>query len=181
MYRGSNPTALQSQSMIIQALLALMQEESFAKITVKAICSRAMVSRQTFYSLFDSKEEVIGLHLDKLFEIYRERFLREEQSCTIRSLCDSIVSCLVEQREIVKLIVDNRLDTIAKEKTESYLSQLVALFRTPGREDMDYAIAFMAGALMNVTALAVRRNDFGDGKKISALIEQIITGRYFIL
>ena len=27
MYRGSNPTALQSQSMIIQALLALMQEE----------------------------------------------------------------------------------------------------------------------------------------------------------
>ena len=34
---------------------------------------------------------------------------------------------------------------------------------------------------MNVTALAVRRNDFGDGKKISALIEQIITGRYFIL
>lgn len=56
MYRGSNPTALQSQSMIIQALLALMQEEPFAKITVKAICARAMVSRQTFYSLFDSKE-----------------------------------------------------------------------------------------------------------------------------
>ncbi|MGN0478959.1 MAG: TetR/AcrR family transcriptional regulator [Hominenteromicrobium sp.] len=181
MYQGSNPTALQSQNMIIKALISLMHEVPFSRITIKSICERAMVSRQTFYTLFEGKEEVIGLHLDRLFQDYRDRFLREKQTCTIRSLCNSIVACLVEQKEMIKLIVDNRLDTIAKEKTESYLAQLDSLFHTTEREDKDYAIAFMAGALMNVTVLAVRRNDFGDGQKISKLIEQIITGNYFIL
>lgn len=179
MYQGKNPKALQSQRMIIQALLSLMEEEPFVKITIKSICMRAMVSRQTFYALFDSKEEVIGLHLDKLFEAYKARFLREKQTYTIRSLCNCVASCLVEQKALARQIVDNRLDTIAKERIESYLSQLSELLRFPEREDKDYAIAFLSGALMNVTVLAVRRNDFGDGTKISNLFERIMTGNYF--
>ena len=73
MYQGKNPTALQSQNLITEALLALMEEEPFQKITIKAVCAHAGVSRQTFYSLFENKEEVIGRRLDQLFEEYRKR------------------------------------------------------------------------------------------------------------
>ena len=179
MYRGTNATALQSQKLMIGALLSLMEEEPFAKITIKSICARAMVSRQTFYTLFDSKEEVIGLHLDQLFEAYVARFVQEKRDTSIRSLCEYIAACLVEQKTLVRLIVENRLDVIAKEKTESYLSRLSDLFIRPGQSECDYAIAFLAGALMNVTVLAVRRNDFGDGTKLSNLFERILTGSYF--
>ena len=34
MYQGKNPTALQSQNLITEALLALMEEEPFQKITI---------------------------------------------------------------------------------------------------------------------------------------------------
>ena len=77
MYQGKNPTALQSQNLITEALLALMEEEPFQKITIKAVCAHAGVSRQTFYSLFENKEEVIGRRLDQLFEEYRKRFIEE--------------------------------------------------------------------------------------------------------
>ena len=93
MYQGKNPTALQSQNLITEALLALMEEEPFQKITIKAVCAHAGVSRQTFYSLFENKEEVIGRRLDQLFEEYRKRFIEEKRAYTLRSLCDSIMEC----------------------------------------------------------------------------------------
>ena len=99
MYQGKNPTALQSQNLITEALLALMEEEPFQKITIKAVCAHAGVSRQTFYSLFENKEEVIGRRLDRLFEEYRKRFIAEKRAYTIRSLCDSIMECFVEQEK----------------------------------------------------------------------------------
>lgn len=43
MYQGKNPTALQSQNLITEALLALMEEEPFQKITIKAVCAHAGV------------------------------------------------------------------------------------------------------------------------------------------
>ena len=96
MYQGKNPTALQSQNLITEALLALMEEEPFQKITIKAVCAHAGVSRQTFYSLFENKEEVIERRLDQLFEEYRKRFIEEKRAYTLRSLCDSIMECFVE-------------------------------------------------------------------------------------
>lgn len=41
MYQGKNPTALQSQNLITEALLALMEEEPFQKITIKAVCAHS--------------------------------------------------------------------------------------------------------------------------------------------
>ena len=79
MYQGKNPTALQSQNLITEALLALMEEEPFQKNHDKSpVCAHAGVSRQTFYSLFENKEEVIGRRLDQLFEEYRKRFIEEK-------------------------------------------------------------------------------------------------------
>ena len=106
MYQGKNPTALQSQNLITEALLALMEEEPFQKITIKAVCAHAGVSRQTFYSLFENKEEVIGRRLDQLFEEYRKRFIEEKRAYTIRSLCDSIMECFVEQKTEECFLVD---------------------------------------------------------------------------
>jgi AcrR family transcriptional regulator len=54
MYEGCNKTALTSQSAIAEALLNLMKEKPYSKISVSEICKRAGVSRQTFYTLFES-------------------------------------------------------------------------------------------------------------------------------
>lgn len=179
MYRGNNPTALQSQKMIIDALLKLMEKKEFSKINIKELCSGAMVSRQTFYSLFDSKEEVIGLHLDTLFDTYIRRFVQTKNNFTVRQLCDSTITYLIENKKLLQIMVKSDLDYLVKAKMESYLSNLNSLLKTAKRENMDYAIAFLTGALMSVISLAVKNDDLEDKEKISGLIEEIITGKYF--
>ena len=60
MYEGCNKTAVSSQLAIADALLSLMREKPYAKISVSELCKRAQVSRQTFYTLFESKDNVIS-------------------------------------------------------------------------------------------------------------------------
>lgn len=59
MYQGSNKTACASQRQFAEALLELMAEQPFDQLTVSAICKRAGISRATFYTLFQSKENVV--------------------------------------------------------------------------------------------------------------------------
>ena len=65
MYRGRNKTALESQRQIANALLALLEHESYASISVSAVCHQADISRQTFYSLFQSMDNVVTYALQQ--------------------------------------------------------------------------------------------------------------------
>ena len=59
MYCGTNKTALQSQKQIAEAMMALLGEKPFSQITVSELCKAAGISRQTFYTLFTSRENVM--------------------------------------------------------------------------------------------------------------------------
>ena len=59
MYCGTNKTALQSQRQIAEAMMALIQQKPYAQITVSELCKAAGISRQTFYTLFTSRENVM--------------------------------------------------------------------------------------------------------------------------
>ena len=67
MYCGSNPTARLSQRQLAQAMFRLLEAKPFSAITVSELCRAAAVSRQTFYSLFDSKESVITYTLTEYY------------------------------------------------------------------------------------------------------------------
>ena len=184
MYQGKNPTALQSQNLTHQSnyFSTYGGEEPFQKITIKAVCAHAGVSRQTFYSLFENKEEVIGRQLSQLFEEYRKRFIEEKRAYTLRSLyCDSIMECFCGAEKLLSLLVENHLDTLAREKSEAYLLHLDNIFHAYDHEDRDYAISFLAGAIISMVVYAIRKDDFTDSRKISNLVQKIITGHYFTI
>ena len=60
MYQGSNPAALQSQRLIAEAMRQLLDARPFEEISVAAVCRLAGVSRQTFYTQFRSRENVVA-------------------------------------------------------------------------------------------------------------------------
>ncbi len=106
-----------------------MEEEPFQKITIKAVCAHAGVSRQTFYSLFENKEEVIGRRLDQLFEEYRKRFIEEKARLHPFAVYVILLwSVLWSRKKLLSLLVENRLDTLAREKSEAYLLHLDNIF-----------------------------------------------------
>ena len=70
MLQSVNPTAQQSQRWIIEALLELMGNTEYDKISVSEICRKADLDRRTFYRNFDSKNDVLEQHITILSEEY---------------------------------------------------------------------------------------------------------------
>ncbi|WP_171014903.1 TetR/AcrR family transcriptional regulator [Culicoidibacter larvae] len=67
---SSNPTAIQSQTWIIDTLLALMSIKNYNEITVSEICRKAKLDRRTFYRNFNSKTDVLDHYITTLGKEY---------------------------------------------------------------------------------------------------------------
>lgn len=180
MYKGNNPTALQSQDMIIKGMLSIMETELFESITVKKLCEQSLVSRQTFYSLFDSKEEVLGLHFDKMFDLFISRLTREK-NITMSYICTEFVSYISQDKDFIELLVRNNLTHIMTLKFEEYLIKIGSTLGVGKKYMYEYAMAFMAGALVEIVARYIRDENYIEKNDLSMLIEKILKGEYFIV
>lgn len=76
MNNTKNPTAQQSQKWILEALLGLMKDTPYDKLSVSEICRRAEVDRRTFYRNFNSKNEVLEDYIKYLGSEYMAEFNR---------------------------------------------------------------------------------------------------------
>ena len=59
MYTGTNPSALRSKQWLHDALLQILEKKQYSQISVKDICLQADLSRQTFYKIYKSKDEIM--------------------------------------------------------------------------------------------------------------------------
>ena len=60
-----------SQKCIKEAFFALLKEKNFQDITISDLCKKADISRQTFYSLFKNKENILIYELKQNYPYCR--------------------------------------------------------------------------------------------------------------
>ena len=157
MYQGKNRTALASQRQIADALLSLMAELPYIEISVAALCRRAGVSRQTFYSLFRVKENV-------LVYLLREDCSAEpipdppEGETRLRQMCRMYARFVARHREVLRLLVDNDLIPMlersfyqAIHQDDSYCADIQESYR-------EYIAGFLAAGLTRLSDLFVQRD-----------------------
>lgn len=149
MYSGTNPSALRSREWLRQAMLSLLKEEEYTQINIKKICVRADLSRQTFYQIFDSKEEILAYHFSVLFEEFTSKLPQEMPES--RLLFDRFFEFFQEQRELVTVLTRNNLTYLLENQIEAYLLK-IELFRHTAQTagNTDYLSAYIAGALTRV-------------------------------
>ena len=63
--------AIRSKNALAEALLALMMRRAFDDISISDITGKAFLSRQTFYTNFSKKEDILEYLLNGLFSRYR--------------------------------------------------------------------------------------------------------------
>ncbi len=68
-----------SRRLIIDALLALMREKRYDRITVQEIIDRADVGRTTFYAQFRNKEDVLESEFERVFGLLHEEHTRSRE------------------------------------------------------------------------------------------------------
>lgn len=57
---------------IVSALIMLTREKPLTSISICELCTKAGVSRMTFYRNYESKEDIFIKHLSEIFEAYKE-------------------------------------------------------------------------------------------------------------
>lgn len=91
---------MRSRQKILNATLRLIEDGGFEGVSIAAVASAAGVSRQTVYSIFGSREEVVsqamaGLALEVLGSI-------EARLKSARTVCDYAVEVIVAGRAAVR-------------------------------------------------------------------------------
>jgi len=182
MYCGTNKTALQSQRQIANAMMALLGEKPFAQITVSEVCKAAGISRQTFYTLFTSRENVMVFTLQTNCCEGPELNAPASPACRgelLRWLCRGYSEYMLRNRALIKLLVDNRIDHLlydsffeAMDSCDCFLPKADACTRS-------YAAAFYAGGIACVARRFVQEGCSSSAGQLESLLMTLLSGSLF--
>lgn len=179
MYSGNNPSALRSMEWLRNALLQLLDEKQYSQITIKEICKRADLSRQTFYQMFDSKNEVMQYHFSTLFQ----EFTKEcdcFQNITISQIAYHFFQFFYKHRDFVEIIISNNLTFLLEQQFEIYLGKIdLFLIINDNETYSDYTTAYVAGALTQILIHWFKQSFNLSIQELSKLTESIIIGQSF--
>lgn len=182
MYQGNNATAIQSQQWLGESLTRLMARQSYAAITIGAICKKADLSRQTFYNVFDSKEEVLRFCLRSHYQRQLLRF-QDQQAITVQEVVDAFTAVVQENRTLLGLMVENGLTGILADEITQCISLFAARFVKPEKQDamLPYSEALLSGALGHLLVHWFRQEQPISIQQLTGLISEFLEGKLFEL
>jgi len=71
MSKRENPMSVRSKTALSQSLLSLMMKKDFDSISISDITAKSGLSRQTFYTNFNKKEDILVYMIAGLFQRYK--------------------------------------------------------------------------------------------------------------
>lgn len=160
MYKGTNPSALRSQRLLASALVDLMSDYEYGKISISMLCARAGVSRQTFYKVFESKENIVcSVARSKSLDL--ELRLSRKETITLEELAHHTFSFFNENMPLIRRLTDNNLQYVLQDQAQLALADLLRYYRCNDDVPLDDSNrAFIAGGLCAMlTSWAKEEND----------------------
>jgi AcrR family transcriptional regulator len=141
-----------TQRSLHEAMLSLLLERSWDEITVQDICERADVGRSTFYTRYESKEQLLASGLDNLRAMLQERVRgagapKPHPMAFVRGLIEHAY----EQRQLFRTIVGRRSAHLVHLRFKEMVLRLVKDEFAPhggSAWERDGAAHFIAGALV---------------------------------
>ena len=111
--KSENRRVAMTRRMIKEALIFLMEEKDFAKISISDICTKADINRSTFYSHYKDTREVISDIEDDIISRFP---VIEGYDKDFRLAIRSIFAFIKENSELITIMVVKRRDDSFMEK-----------------------------------------------------------------
>lgn len=178
MYTGKHKTAVKSQRIIAEAFFSILKERSYYDVSVKEICSKAGISRQTFYSLYGTKEDVIRFYLAETFTEWR----REAKTNGVNSLYDLILFFLLgitEDDKLSQLYSSEILGGILADILKEHLDKTILYERGHISVGDSVANSFIAGGLTMAFKQWHADEDKLSIEDVTMFVIKILSGEYF--
>lgn len=137
-----------SQKRIRFALLSLMEEHPYSEISVSQICNAAQVSRQTYYRLFNTKDDILILYLHEIMAEYLLPKVLLDTRCVPELL--QLFLFFSGYQDLLELLYKNDkmylLQHILVKYSDTFINE--PIFRIA--HGHDYAVEFVASTLCSV-------------------------------
>ncbi|MBN9654069.1 TetR/AcrR family transcriptional regulator [Halobacillus sp. GSS1] len=155
-----NPISLRSRKWIIEALLRLMEEKPYHKISVKEITETAELVRKTFYRNFQTKEEVLQEYITGLMKEVEKEF-EAMDALTPYGMAKLYFEFWQEHIEFLNLIQKNDLFIILLKQLDDYLPSLNERYKADLMEGFDetflqYYTAFNSAGIWHMLEKWIR-------------------------
>ena len=177
MYQGKNPTALNSQKLLLDTLNELLKEKEFKDISVSEICSRSGVSRQTFYSLFGTKGNMLLHQLEQA----RDAQPTPEEGTEIKLIeaCERYSQYVTDNYEKLKMLVDNNLMDLVYTHFYQTMSTCRQSYVNLDDEEREYASLFMSAGLCHLTQGYIQKHETPNPAELTKLSYKIMSGSIY--
>ena len=177
MYNGTNPSALRSREWLCSALLRLLKLHRFDEITIKDICREADLSRQTFYQIFASKEEIIEYHFGELFSEFRDS-CADFDGITLTELTRWFFTFFKQHADFIQVLTQNNMSYVLERQFEHYLPEIDLFHSINETEEFpDYTVCYVAGALCRILMHWYEKGMDLSIDQVTAISVQMITGK----
>ena len=177
---GTNTKVLQSRRALAGALISLMQEQPYAKITVQDICARAGVSRQTFYNVCETKEEILRFYLRSVCEEVQQQVPQEELP-TLNGVVKFFSLFMEGYQDLLKRMIENQLSGIITEEISRVIRSFAVTFLQ--KDDQDelflYSEAMLTGALSGMVVLWLSQETPIEMDRLKQLLRDFLAGRLY--
>ncbi|MBR1585360.1 MAG: TetR family transcriptional regulator [Clostridia bacterium] len=178
MYCGNNKTALASQRQIAEALLHLLDERPYGDISVSAICKQADVSRQTFYSLFQSKENVItfALRNDCCYS-----GIVAEGGChySFQQMCGGFSQYIVGHAGILAILSRHDLMPLLRHVLREDFSLCLASEGQCCQALQPYLIDYLAAGITSIAETYIRTGKTASPEALEGIIYMLLRGEFY--
>ena len=169
-----NPISARSKAWLEKSLLDLMKDNPYDSISITEICKNSDLTRPTFYQHFSSKDEVIVVYLDTLFdEFYNE--LKNNEVSSLYELALLFFEFWKVYHSFITLLEKNNLfDLLGKQ----FIKYLDILFETIQLEPKAipvnqrvYANAFISGGLIGLLRRWIDNGCKEDASQLASFVE----------
>lgn len=122
MERSMNPSSRRSRRWITKALLELMMEKPYEKISITEIATEADVVRRTFYRNFESKEDVIKTYIESIFKGFIE-LMKENHEDQNEVVAADFFKYMNRHKVFLKLLEENNMFDLILQVFEERLNE----------------------------------------------------------
>ena len=179
LYEGHNKPALLSQQLIADSLLSLLRENDYASVSISRICKAAGVSRQTFYSVFGTKENVMLYELGRHCRYTPERQRTVCRKESLQHFSRSYAAYIVENRELIGLLVhNNMIDCLYRMQRDCFMDCEDFMGDVTGAE-RQFLVNFMADSLSVIARNYIETGCALGEEALGTLICRLLGGYYF--
>lgn len=172
--------AKNSAALIGRAVLDLLEQKKFDRITITDIQRTSFVGRATFYRLFDSTADVLLYLCDQTMDGVLARH-RELAGKDPREICTFFIQAWIEREALLQAIVDSGHFDLLYRSFQSHAEETARYF-FPGVSispaQADYAVSVLSTAMAGAFSAWLRHGRRESAEEVFELMQEAVAVFY---